>query len=51
MKRTFALVWLVAGWSVCAWAQTDQGRDLSKYADDKFREDDKYTVETPYQTV
>ena len=51
MKKTFALVWLVLGWSVCAWAQTDQGRDLSKYADDKFREDDKYTVETPYQTV
>ena len=51
MKKTFALVWLVLGWSVCAWAQTDTGRDLSKYADDKFRDDDKYHVETPYETV
>ena len=51
MKKTFALVWLVFGCSVCALAQTDNGRDLSKYADDKFREDDKYHVETPYETV
>jgi len=51
MKKTFALVWLVFGCSVCASAQTDNGRDLSKYADDKFREDDKYHVETPYETV
>jgi alkaline phosphatase len=51
MKKTFALVWLVFGCSVCALAQTDNGRDLSKYADDKFRDDDKYHVETPYETV
>ena len=51
MKKAFALVWLVLGCSVCAWAQTDNGRDLSKYADDKFREDDQYQVETPYETV
>ena len=51
MKRFFCLFGLVVGWSVCAWAQTDTGRDLSKYADDKFREDDRYRVETPYQTV
>ena len=51
MKKTLALVWLVLGWSVCAQAQTDTGRDLSKYADDKFRDDDKYHVETPYETV
>ena len=51
MNRTVLLVWLVLGWSVCALAQTDPGRDLSKYADDKFGDDDKYTVETPYETV
>ena len=52
MKKAVLLIWLVLGCSVCALrAQTDTGRDLSKYADDKFREDDKYHVETPYQTV
>ena len=51
MKKTALLVWLVLGWSACAFAQVDTGRDLSKYADDKFSEDDKYHVETPYQTV
>ena len=51
MKKTVVLSWLVLGWSVCALAQTDPGRDLSKYADDKFSDDDKYTVETPYETV
>ncbi len=51
MKKIVALIWLVIGGSVCAWAQTDNGRDLSKYADDKFREDDQYQVETPYETV
>ena len=51
MKKLFVLLWLV-GCSVCAvFAQTDNGRDLSKYADDKFGDDDKYEVETPYQTV
>ena len=50
MKRVL-LVGLVIGWSACALAQVDTGRDLSKYADDKFRDDDKYHVETPYQTV
>ena len=51
MKRIALLIWLVLGWSTCAFAQVDTGRDLSKYADDKFSEDDKYHVETPYQTV
>ena len=51
MKRAALLIWLVLGWSACAFAQVDTGRDLSKYADDKFSEDDKYHVETPYQTV
>ena len=51
MKRLALLIWLVLGWSACAFAQVDTGRDLSKYADDKFSEDDKYHVETPYRTV
>ena len=51
MKRIALLIWLVLGWSTCAFAQVDTGRDLSKYADDKFSEDDKYHVETPYRTV
>ena len=51
MRKSIALIWLVLGCSVCAHAQTDNGRDLSKYADDKFSEDDKYQVETPYETV
>ena len=51
MKKIVALIWLVIGGSVCAWAQTDNGRDLSKYADDKFRDDDQYHVEMPYETV
>ena len=50
-KRIVGLFWLVLGWSVSAGAQTDPGRDLSKYADDKFRDDDKYTVAVPYETV
>ena len=51
MRKTVALIWLVLGMSVCAAAQTDPGRDLSKYADDKFGDDDQYTVDTPYETV
>ena len=50
MKRIFLLL-LGAGLGLTAFAQTDQGRDLSKYADDKFSEDDQYTVAVPYQTV
>ena len=51
MKKAFLLFWLVLGGSACVYAQVDTGRDLSKYADDKFSEDDKYQVETPYRTV
>ena len=51
MKR-FILSILSLSWTILAFAQqVDQGRDLSKYADDKFRDDDKYKVETPYETV
>lgn len=51
MKRT--LLFLIGlTFSAFAFAQqVDQGRDLSKYADDKFSEDDKYTVAEPYATV
>ena len=51
MKRSILLIGLVLGGSACAFAQVDTGRDLSKYADDKFSDDDKYQVETPYETV
>ena len=50
MKKGLLLLVMI-GWSASAFAQVDQGRDLSKYADDKFRDDDKYRVETPYETV
>ena len=50
MKRCFILFFTLV-WSLGAFAQVDQGRDLSKYADDKFRDDDKYRVEKPYETV
>lgn len=51
MKK-FLLFFISAAFCTLASAQvTDQGRDLSKYADDKFGLDDQYTVTTPYQTV
>jgi len=50
MKRLFILA-LALSQAICAFAQEDQGRDLSKYANDQFRDDDKYSVETPYATV
>ena len=49
-KRLFVL--LAASFCTLVSAQTvDQGRDLSKYADDKFSIDDQYQVSVPYQTV
>ncbi|MBQ9185104.1 MAG: alkaline phosphatase [Bacteroidales bacterium] len=50
MRRVVFIVF-AAFLGFSAWAQEDQGRDLSKYANDQFRSDDKYTVETPYETV
>lgn len=50
MKRILLLLCGIVA-SVSAFAQEDQGRDLSKYADDKFGEDDVYTVTDPYRTV
>ena len=49
--RNFITLTIALVWSAAAYAQVDQGRDLSKYADDKFREDDKYHVDVPYETV
>ena len=51
MKKLFILL-LAASFCTLVSAQTvDQGRDLSKYADDKFSIDDQYQVAVPYQTV
>ena len=50
MKRIVFLIGMLAV-SAAVYAQVDQSRDLSKYADDKLRDDDKDRVETPYQTV
>ncbi len=50
MKKALLFL-LSAAFCVAAAAQVDQGRDLSKYADDKFGIDDQYTVATPYETV
>ena len=50
MKK-IVLILLSAVLCTVAFAQEDQGRDLSKYADDKFGLDDQYTVATPYETV
>ena len=49
--RKVLLLLLSAALCAAASAQVDQGRDLSKYADDKFGLDDQYTVTTPYETV
>lgn len=50
MKKIL-LLFLAVGVSFSAFAQEDISRAMSKYANDQFREDDKYTVETPYETV
>ena len=50
MKKLFFIL-IAASLCTLAAAQVDQGRDLSKYADDKFGIDDQYRVTEPYQTV
>ncbi len=52
MKKYFFIIALLA-LSANSFAQAvdDGSRDRSKYADDKFGEDDVYTVDTPYPTV
>ena len=51
MKKVFLFL-LAAFCCTGAFGQVvDQGRDLFKYADDKFGLDDQYTVTTPYETV
>ena len=51
MVKRLAVVLAVFAFSAGAYAQVDQGRDLSKYADDRFHSNEKYRVETPYETV
>lgn len=52
MKR-LASISILALCAVCLSAQTvdDGSRDRSKYANDSFRDDDKYTVAEPYTPV
>lgn len=52
MKRAFLSAFLLLA-ACAAFAQVvdDGSRDRSKYANDTFRDDDKYTVAEPYETV
>ncbi|MCQ2176736.1 MAG: alkaline phosphatase [Bacteroidales bacterium] len=52
MKRFFALSALLLS-SAALWAQVEEGgtRALSRYANDTFRDDDRYTETQPYNTV
>ena len=53
MRKILFFIGLLLG--IGAWAQTpeelDTSRDRSKYANDQFGDNDKYTVTTPYETV
>jgi len=52
MKHTLLLAAaLFAATALNAQIVDDGSRDRSKYANDTFRDDDRYRVETPYQTV
>ena len=51
MKRFFTTVVSVCFALSCALAQEAPTRALSKYADDKFSQDDQYSVTEPYRTV
>ena len=51
MKRILFFLFAVALCTLASAQVVDQGRDLSKYADDKFGLDDQYTVTTPYRTI
>jgi len=52
MKRLFILiVCFAATFSLFAQDPQDKPRDRSRYANDSFRDDDRYKVEEPYQTV
>ena len=50
MKKTL-LIALSLICSIAAYSQEAPTRALSKYADDRFGKDDRYSVVTPYQTV
>ena len=51
MKKSILFLLAVSLCTLASAQVVDQGRDLSKYADDKFGLDDQYTVTTPYQTI
>lgn len=51
MKKIIIFLYAVALCTLASAQVVDQGRDLSKYADDKFGLDDQYSVTTPYPTV
>ena len=51
MKKIVVFLFAAALCTLASAQGVDQGRDLSKYADDKFGLDDQYTVTTPYPTI
>jgi alkaline phosphatase len=51
MKKFFFIALAASLCTLVSAQVVDQGRDLSKYADDKFSIDDQYHVTEPYQTV
>ena len=51
MKRLLFFLLAFGCFTLASAQVVDQGRDLSKYADDKFRIDDQYQVSDPYPTV
>ena len=51
MKKIIVFLFAAALCTLASAQGVDQGRDLSKYADDKFGLDDQYTVTTPYPTI
>ena len=51
MKKFFLMFGLLMSVTMFAQAPKDESRDRSKYANDSFKDNDKYTVEEPYQTV
>ena len=51
MKRYLSLLLLFVAATLSAQVVDDGSRDRSKYANDSFRDDDKYTVTEPYAIV
>ena len=51
MKRIFTIILALSALQVFAQTPEELDRDRSKYATYSFSKDDKYKVETPYETV